>query len=167
VKTQLLPVLLLTGLLTACGGEPFHVRGHEPIAVLAQQTVFVQGTDPNGDFGMALHDALADTGAQMVDKASDASTVLTIVTFAQNRKVAGYASSIQISEADHLLDVTFRVSGKGIKDETPRTVHVERSQVYDNTYVLGTSDEETIILQDMYTEAVRLILLRLQALQKS
>lgn len=166
MNTRLLPVLLLSGLLGACGGEPFHLRGHNPIAVLAQKTVFVQGVAPDSEFGLALHDGLVDAGALMVDKAQDASTVLTIVTVAENRKVSGYSATRQVSELDHLLDVTFFASGKGITDTDKRTVHAERSQVYDNTYVLGTSDEETIIRQDLHREAVRLVLLRLQALQQ-
>jgi len=45
-----------------------------------------------------------------------------------------------------------------------RSVNAERSQVYDGQYVLGTAEEENVIKEELRREAVRLILLRLQAI---
>ena len=67
-------------------------------------------------------------------------------------------------EFNHALDVSIRVSGEGVTDPTEvRSVHVERTQIYDGTSVLGSSEEEATIKQDLRREAARLLLLRVRA----
>jgi len=47
--------------------------------------------------------------------------------------------------------------------EEVRSVHVERTQIYDGSRVLGSSEEEATIKQDLRREAARLVLLRVRA----
>lgn len=58
----LITLLLVMGLLTACSGESFHLRGEKPLPLIAQQGVYLQGVDLRSDFGMALLDGLKMPG---------------------------------------------------------------------------------------------------------
>lgn len=149
-------------LLTACGG--FHLRGSKPLPAIAQDGIYLQGVDQNSDFGIALRDGLEDAGVSVNKDADKASTTLGIVSFRENRSVSGYSATRQVREFNHAIDVGFRVTSKKLPEAVERSVHVERSQTYDGTYVLGTAEEEVVIKDELRQEAVRLILLRLQAL---
>lgn len=160
---SILSLTLVLPSLTACSGEPFRLRGSEPLPDIAQQGVYVQGIDPRGDFGIALQDGLEDAGATLKKTANDAGMLLTITNVRENRSVSGYSSTRQVREFNHSIDVDFRISSKGLPEAVERSVHAERSQVYDGKYVLGTSEEEAQIKGELRHEAVRLLLLRLQA----
>ena len=167
MKKQWLPVfrvMSMVWVLSACSGEVFHLRGSEPLPAIAQQGIFVQGVDPRGDFGIALQDGLEDAGAKLKKTPQDAGMLLTITNVRENRSVSGYSSTRQVREFNHSIDVDFRVNSKALPDVVERSVHVERSQVYDGQYVLGTSEEENMVKDELRREAVRLLLLRLQAL---
>lgn len=89
---------------------------------------------------------------------------LELVSLRENRSVTGYSSTRQVREFNHWIDVDFKVSSQRLPQSLARSVHAERSQVYDGKYVLGTAEEENLIKDELRREAVRLMLLRLQAL---
>ena len=162
---QFLIAWLVCSTLTACAGEAFHLRGSRPLPEIARQGIYIQGVDPRSDFGIALQDGLEDAGLTIKKRADEAGMLLTIISEKENRSVSGYSSTRQVREFNHTIDLAFRVSAKNKPSEPlERTVHVERSQVYDGQYVLGTSEEEVQIKGELRQEAVRLLLLRLQAL---
>lgn len=164
MKTLLL-TLSLSLLLSACGGEPFHLRGSKPLPELMRQGIYLQGIDPRSDFGMALRDGLEDAGASVRQDEKDATTTLTITNLRENRSVSGYSSTRQVREFNHSVTVDFRVKTHDMAEGVERSVNTERSQVYDGKYVLGTAEEETVIKEELRREAVRLLLLRLQAIK--
>ncbi len=150
------PVLvMLVFWLSACG-EPFHLRSVPELA----QTMTIQGVDTQSDFGQALFEGLQDAHVTIQEQAP---TLLTITNVAENRIVSGYSASRQVREFNHTLDVAFRISGGTIGEAKSESVHVERSQIYDSNYVLGTSSEEDQIKQELRREAVRLMILKLRA----
>lgn len=163
----LLSVVLIVLGLTACSGERFHLRGSKPLPVVMQQGVFLQGVDPRSDFGFVLRDGLEDAGATLKRDPNEAQLVLHITSVREHRTVSGFSSTRQVREFNHSVDVDFRVSGTAIGESIGRSVHAERSQVYDGKYVLGTDEEEDVIKDELRREAVRLIILRLQALRIS
>jgi len=164
MKTLILALSLLL-LLSACGGEPFHLRGSKPLPELMRQGIYLQGFDPQSDFAFALRDGLEDAGANIKQNPQDASTTLTISNLRENRSVSGYSSSRQVREFNHSVTVDFIVKTPAMTESIERSVSATRSQVYDGKYVLGTAEEETVIKEELRREAVRLILLRLQALK--
>ncbi|MDQ5767710.1 LPS-assembly lipoprotein LptE [Thiothrix subterranea] len=164
MKTFILALSLLL-LLSACGGEPFHLRGSKPLPELMLQGIYLQGLDPQNDFALALRDGLENAGAILKENPQDAATTLTIKNVRENRSVSGYSSTRQVREFNHSVTVDFTVKTPALTESVERSVNATRSQVYDGKYVLGTAEEETIIKEELRREAVRLILLRLQALK--
>lgn len=164
MKTLILALSLLL-LLAACGGEPFHLRGSKPLPELMLQGIYVQGIDPQSDFALALRDGLEDAGATLRGNSQDAATTLTISSVRENRSVSGYSSTRQVREFNHSVAVDFTVKTPTMVESVARSVSATRSQVYDGKYVLGTAEEEIVIKEALRREAVRLILLRLQALK--
>lgn len=151
--------------LAGCGGEPFHLRGSKPMPELIRQGVYLQGVDPRSDFGIALRDGLEDAGVELEPQGNAAATNLTILKLNESRSVSGYSSTRQVREFNHFVTVSFRVQTPGMAEGVERSVSAERSQVYDGKYVLGTAEEEAVIKEELRREAVRLILLRLQAIK--
>lgn len=164
MKTLLI-FLSMVMLLSACGGEPFHLRGSKPLNGLMLQGIYLQGVDPRSDFALALREGLEDAGVSVKRVEKDAPTILSITNFKENRSVSGYSSTRQVREFAHSINVDFRVKTLAHPEGLERSVNVERSQVYDGEYVLGTTEEENIIKDELRREAVRLILLRLQAIK--
>lgn len=162
---KLLLTLNLLVWLTACGGEPFHLRGEKPLPAVLSQGVYLAGIDPRSDFGIALRDGLEDAGAEIKQDEQAAATTLTILKLDESRSVSGYSSTRQVREFNHFVNVNFRVKARSMAEGVERSVNAERSQVYDGKYVLGTAEEEAVIKEDLRREAVRLILLRLQAVK--
>ena len=163
MKTRLL-TLALSVLLSGCSGEPFHLRDSKPLPELMRQGIYVQGVDPRSDFGLALRDGLEDAGADVKQRELDAAATLNIINLRENRSVSGYSSTRQVREFNHSVTVDFRVKTRTMAEAVERSVNAERSQVYDGQYVLGTAEEENVIKEELRREAVRLILLRLQAI---
>jgi LPS-assembly lipoprotein len=145
--------------LSACG-EPFHLRGSAGSMPEIAQAMTVQGVDMQSDFGQALSEGLQNARVTLQENAP---TLLTITGVTENRIVSGYSANRQVREFNHILDVAFRISGGTVGEAKPQSVHVERSQIYDSNYVLGTSSEEDQIKQELRREAVRLMILKLRA----
>lgn len=161
----LLAVMGLMVWLTGCGGEPFHLRGSKPLPAVIQQGVYVQGVDQHSAFGLTLQDGLEDAGATIWQSQQKATTTLSIINVSESRSVSGYSSTRQVREFIHNINVVFRVKTHGQDETGEYSVRAERSQVYDGQYVLGTADEEADIKDELRQEAVRLIILRLQAIK--
>jgi LPS-assembly lipoprotein len=151
--------------LVGCG-EAFHLRGSSPLPQLMQD-IYVQGVGAQSAFGVALREGLQSAGASVKQEAKNAPVVLDITALNEGRTVSGYSSTRQVREFNHTVDVTFHVIGKGLGEAQERSVHVERSQLYNGTYVLGATEEEATIKEELRREAVRLVILRLRAVVPS
>ncbi|MGB3917197.1 MAG: LPS assembly lipoprotein LptE [Thiothrix litoralis] len=161
----LLFFLGLVILLAGCGGEPFHLRNSKPLNDLMRQGIYLHGVDPRSDFAIALREGLEDAGVSIKQDEKAAATTLSIISFKENRSVSGYSSTRQVREFSHSVSVNFRVKTPATPEGVERSVNTERSQVYDGQYVLGTAEEENVIKEELRREAVRLMLLRLQAIK--
>lgn len=162
---RLAAFLCVAMLLSACSGERFHLRGEKPLPELMEQGIALQNVDLRSEFGLALRDGLEDAGAVIAENSETAGAVLTVLNVRENRSVSGYSSTRQVREFNHSVNVRFRVKTNAMQAGVERAVHAERSQVYDGQYVLGTAEEEAVIKEELRREAVRLIILRLQALK--
>ncbi|MBU0656489.1 MAG: hypothetical protein KJ914_15310 [Gammaproteobacteria bacterium] len=162
---HLLVVMGLLVWLAGCGGEPFHLRGSKPLPAVIQQGVYLQGVDQHSAFGITLQAGLEDAGATIWQDQQKATTILNIINVSESRSVSGYSSTRQVREFIHSINVVFRVKTRGLDEAGEYSVRAERSQVYDGQYVLGTADEGADIKDQLRHEAVRLIILRLQAIK--
>jgi LPS-assembly lipoprotein len=129
------------------------------------QGIYLQGIDPRSDFALALREGLEDAGVSVKQDEKAAATILNIISVKENRSVSGYSSERQVREFAHSVSVDFEVKTQAESESLKRSVNAERSQVYDGEYVLGTAEEEIVIKEELRREAVRLLLLRLQAIK--
>lgn len=120
----------------------------------------IQGINLQSSFGQILQENLRNAHVTIQ---ANAPTLLTIVNLREDHTVSAYSATRQVREFNYTLDVTFRVSGKSIRQIENQTVHVERPLIYDSNYVLGTASEADRIMEELRREAVRLMILRLRA----
>ena len=155
--------------LSACGGEPFRLHHSLPIPdFVKQQGVYIEEAyeqDPGRINGVVegLRTALEEHKVPVMTNPQTPNKIV-ITRIRENRTVSGYSASRQVREFNHTIEVDYKLVSPYISAPIEQTIRAERSQVYNSTYVLGTAEEETAIKQELQQEAVRLMLLRLQAL---
>ena len=155
--------------LSACGGEPFRLHHSRPIPdFVKQQGVYIEEAyeqDPGRINGVVegLRTALEEHKVPVMTNPQTPNKIV-ITRIRENRTVSGYSASRQVREFNHTIEVDYKLVSPYISAPIEQTIRAERSQVYNSTYVLGTAEEETVIKQELQQEAVRLMLLRLQAL---
>ena len=155
--------------LSACGGEPFRLHHSRPIPdFVKQQGVYIEEAyeqDPGRINGVVegLRTALEEHKVPVMTNPQTPNKIV-ITRIRENRTVSGYSASRQVREFNHTIEVDYKLVSPYISAPIEQTIRAERSQVYNSTYVLGTAEEETAIKQELQQEAVRLMLLRLQAL---
>ena len=155
--------------LSACGGEPFRLHHSRPIPdFVKQQGVYIEEAyeqDPGRINGVVegLRTALEERKVPVMTNPQTPNKIV-ITRIRENRTVSGYSASRQVREFNHTIEVDYKLVSPYISAPIEQTIRAERSQVYNSTYVLGTAEEETVIKQELQQEAVRLMLLRLQAL---
>jgi LPS-assembly lipoprotein len=162
-------IISLGLLLSACGGEPFRLHHSRPIPdFVKQHGVYIEEAfeqDPGRVNGVVegLRTALEEHNVPVMTNPSTPNKIV-ILRINENRTVSGYSASRQVREFNHTIEVDYKLVSPYISAPIVQTIRTERSQVYNSTYVLGTAEEEIAIKQELQQEAVRLILLRLQAL---
>ena len=155
--------------LSACGGEPFHLHHSRPIPdFVKQHGVYIEEAferDPGRINGVVegLRTALEERKVPVMSSPQTPNKIV-ITRIRENRTVSGYSASRQVREYNHTIEVDYKLVSPYISAPIEQTIRAERSQVYNSTYVLGTAEEEIAIKQELQQEAVRLMLLRLQAL---
>lgn len=152
--------LCLSGamLLASCG---FHLRGDYQLPE-AMSSVYLTGA--NTELLRDLQRALQSSGAIIVTQASDATAVLKVLKETNEQRVLSLDKNGRAREYELHYRVIYSVQGQGNDfniDE--RTVDLTRDYVFDSEAVLGNSREQATLVRDMQRDAVRLILLQLQA----
>ena len=155
--------------LSACGGEPFRLHHSRPIPdFVKQQGVYIEEAyeqDPGRVNGVVegLRNALEERKVPVMTNPQTPNKIV-ITRIRENRTVSGYSASRQVREYNHTIEVDYKLVSPYISAPVEQNIRAERSQVYNSTYVLGTAEEEIAIKHELQQEAVRLMLLRLQAL---
>ena len=164
--------LALVGLLlvlSACGGEPFRLHHNRPIPdFVKQQGIYIEEAferDPGRVNGVVegLRNALEERKVPVMSSPQTPNKIV-ITRIRENRTVSGYSASRQVREYNHTIEVDYKLVSPHLSAPVEQSIRAERSQVYNSTSVLGTEEEEIAIKQELQQEAVRLMLLRLQAL---
>lgn len=118
-------------------------------------------------FQRLLERELRHAGAQLVT--ADGADVVTLQVTAVNvdKTVSAYSSVRQVREFNHYAELDFSARQRivanlavAVKPVTAR-LRAERVQVYDSRYVLGVSEEERVIEDELLAELARLLALRL------
>lgn len=155
----LLAALVL--LMTGCG---FHLRGSQG-DFAALPPVLVRG---DGAAATELKRALRGGETPVVEEVAQASLVVTIVDERRERRASAVGVTGRVQEYELNYVVRFRVDDPAGAALAPvQSIAVQRSYSFDGTDVNAKANEEDDLYRDMVYDAVRQILIRLQAIQAS
>ncbi|MGE0371208.1 MAG: LPS assembly lipoprotein LptE [Gammaproteobacteria bacterium] len=153
--------LLAALFLLSAGGCGFHLRGSLG-ELEALPPVLVRG---DGDAAAELTRALRSAGSPVVEDAAQARLVVTIVDARRDRRASAVGTTGRVQEYELHYAVRFRVDDPAGANLAPeQTVAVQRSYAFDGTDVNAKSNEEADLYRDMEFDAMRQILMRLQAI---
>lgn len=168
LKYYLLTFFIAT-FLQGCSGEGFHLRGNGKLPSI-QESFYLEGINLQSPIGIALRDAFKLSGSQIVQDRSQATVLLQISSLVEDKVAAGYSRARKVREYDIFLrlNYSFRSIGK-VEYYTPASssVNLTRTQLYDSDFVLGKTEEEETIRQELRQNAARLILTKLRYSRKN
>ncbi len=145
--------------LSSCG---FHPRG-DVVLPKAMGKTYIQGASPYSDLETDLRRALNGVGAQVIAAPQDATAQLRILHEEFGRRVLTVAVTGKAREYELFYTVDFEVSGAGGK---PLLSHqsqtLTRDFTFDETQLLGKTNEEDLLHGEMRHEMVQRILRRIE-----
>jgi LPS-assembly lipoprotein len=160
-KTFLLMLLLsLIGLLSGCG---FHLRGQLPLAPPLQK-LYLKTQDPYGQLTRNLKQYLKDSNVQLADSPQTAETVLEILHEYNTEQLLSIGGTQQTRQYNIILTVNFQVTdptGKILLP--PQSMSETRSLTIQSNQILGGSNEENNLYQQMRRAIVYDIMNRLSS----
>jgi len=157
-----LAALAATALVAGCG---FHLAGTVGHLPPQMQAVYLDSGQPYGGLENDLRRAIVSNGGRMVDDADRAQAVLDIMATRQRRRVLAVDARGHPQEYALTYEVQYRmVDAHGHELLAPTTIKLRRDLAYSVNIELGAGRRQQELVGDMQQEAVRLILLRLQAL---
>ncbi len=162
VKAALAGVLILG--VAGCGFHPAGSVGHLPAAM---QHTYIQSNEPYGHLENLLRNALRARGEQVSTTHADTDAVLDIMSHATQSRVLAVNAKGQPLQYQLVYHVKFRLLDKTGKELlAPTVLKVQRQLAYSVTNELGTGSRRRSLVGNMQREASRLILLRLEALDR-
>ena len=154
----ILPLLILTLLLGACG---FHLRGQGGFA-FPFQTLLIQAPNANVPLILDLKRAVQLYGIKLVDTSENAQLTLHIVFETMSKQILSLSDAGRVREYQLNYLVSLRAYDSKQQEWVPADeIVLQRYLSYDNTQILAKEMEETVLYQDMRTDAVQQILRRL------
>ena len=155
----LLATCYLLLLLSACG---FHPRGDVALPKFMDKT-YIQGAMPYSDLETDLRHALNNAGTHVIAVPQDASAQLRILHEEFGRRVLTVAVTGKAREYELFYTVDFEVSGAGGKILlSHQSQTLTRDFTFDETQLLGKTNEEDLLHGEMRREMVQRILRRIE-----
>jgi LPS-assembly lipoprotein len=165
----LLITLFAVAVLNGCSAG-FKPRGADSLTQvpLSGLSVFIKANKQRPPFIKVLRRGLEKSGATLVTEAAAGVIELDITKLEEDKIVSAYSSERQVREFNHYIELDFTAK-RTLAAQKPRqvsaVVRAERIQIYDSQYVLGADEEERTIRNELRTEVVRLLALRLGVLR--
>lgn len=157
-------VLVVCLCVSGCG---FQLRGSGGIET-ALVTVYVTASNKYGDLHQKLVRAFTRSGVTVVDQAGDAEYRLSINAERVTRRVVATTSTISVAEYELRLEVDMVLTnGSGESVIPSTTVVTERNYTFDRSSLVGSNEEEAILLEEMRADLVLQILHRVDATVRS
>lgn len=156
--------ILIVCLVTACG---FHLRGDYQLSPQMSNT-FIKMSNQNSELFRSLKRTLQASDINVVETPQQAQAVLSIVDEKQEKRVLSVDSQGRAREYEINYQIRFSVTladDAVLVDE--QLIQLQRDFLFDTEDVLGKSREQDTLIKDMQHDMVRLIMLRLQAVEKN
>jgi LPS-assembly lipoprotein len=155
---------LSTGIvmLTAIVGCGFQLEGAEELPSTMART-YLDTPQPNSEFAGSLRSALRLRGAQVVDSRTDADAILLVSEDATGQRVLSVSARNIPREYEVYYAVTVSVQAGSEQIMEPAALVVTRSYTYDETQVLGKSEEERVLRRALADDLARQVMRRIVA----
>ena len=158
VLSQINILLVVFLLLQACSGNGFHLRKELDLPQKFQR-IQIENLSYENSFVKALEAELEESGGQLLEKAP---TKIIINNFREGKRVIAYTDERKAREFLLSLKFEYLISSTVKDSPIKHRINLDRVFIYDSDFALGKAEEESKIRQNLYKEAARLILLKLQ-----
>lgn len=153
---------ILAFALTFLSGCGFHLRGMGSDQI-ALASINVSAANVHGSMQSMLERALTEAGVKLVP-AAGAPYAVRILTEHSTRRAVATTNEVQVAQYKLELTVQFELDGAGGKQIIPPSnVSAERTYQFDNTSLMGNSEEENLLDQEMRRDAASQIIRRIDA----
>jgi len=165
-----LTLVLLLSFLQGCSGNGFHLR--ESVELPNHyKSIYLQGLSGESKFKNVFEEALLEANGVVVTNKKQAESIIDFLRFEQDRRVIAYTNTRRAREYLVYLKIEYSIQNKknkALNDTNPvkRRINIDRSYLYDPDFALGKAEEERQVIQALYEEATRLILLRIKYANK-
>jgi len=155
VLTKKAVVLVMALLLSACG---YHLRGAFQLPENLK-SVYVEGV--TGDVLEQFKQVLKASSATLSSSRKEAGIVIKVSNEEFNRRVLSVSSSGKSNEfeLEYRMDYEF-ANAKDVLLMEKQTVEIRRDYYNDQKFVIAKENEENVIRNEMYRQAVQTILNR-------
>ncbi|MDH3976926.1 MAG: hypothetical protein OEU86_00305 [Gammaproteobacteria bacterium] len=151
---RLLAVFLLASLISGCG---FHLRGLADFP-LDVETIYIQTNDRYTDFYRALTRTIQENGLTVSRSATNADATVRVLRDETGRRALAVSARNVPREFEvyYIVKASFDVGAEELV--APQQYILTRSYNYDETQVLGESNEEDVLRTALAKDAVGLFL---------
>jgi len=150
--------LFIAMALSGCG---FQLRGSTPPNP-ALQDLYIKTSAPYSEVTHNLREYLNVSGIQVADTQQDAAIVLQILSETENQILLSVSGTAQTRQYNLILTIAFQVTNnKGTILVPPQTLSENRTLTVLSNQILGGSNEQTMLYQQMRQAIVYDILNRL------
>lgn len=148
-------------LLAACG---FQLR-EEARLPAGMTSVHIQGAEPISPLGRDLRKALERSGAQIVDTAAPATSVMRIMVNEITTDVLSVGGNARANEYSMRYRVEFDVvDATGSALLARQVIELTREFTFDVNQAIGVAAEQDLLTQELQRDMVQTILRRLEAI---
>lgn len=133
----------------------------------AMAKTYVATAEPHSEFFDSLRESLRLRGSEVVERASDAGAVLTIVEDTTGQRVLSVSSRNIPREYEIYYIVTFTLTAGEQRLIEPESLVVTRSYTYDERQVLGKAAEERTLRRALAQDLARQVVRRIEAAGQS
>jgi len=149
------------------GGCGFQLRGAGGIES-ALSTIYISVNNKYGDLHQQLVSSFARTGVSVQSQAGDAAYQLSIQGERLVRRAVATTSTISVAEYELRLEVDMVLTNTAGESVIPlTTVATERIYTFDRSSLVGSNEEEMILLEEMRADLVSQIIRRIDATVRS
>lgn len=146
-------MILTVLLLTACG---YHLRGEMDLPS-EMKTIYLEGA--SAPLQEQFRRALASSQVQLVTSRAAAATIITVSNEENLKRALSLGSSGYANQFGLEYRFTYEVTDKNNKPlVTSQPVDIKREYFNNQQLILGKDNEETVIRNEMYQQAVRTII---------
>lgn len=158
-----LSIVVLVCIGLSLGGCGWRLQGREKLAQ-SMNVVYVDADDRYTDFNRALRDRLRASGAQVTDRATDATAVVKIIKDQSGQRVLSVSARNTPEEYEVFYAVEYSVTSGGAELIAPQPLELTRDYSYDTTAVLAKQREQAILREALAQDLAALVLRRLASL---